>query len=545
MSETSAPPPFSVPMFKRMWSASIISQFGTLIQSVGAAWLMVQLGGTNTQIALVTASITVPILFLALLSGALADNYSRRLVMLVCQTGMFLNSITLCIFAWMGWLNPWLLLMFTVLNGCGLALAAPSLQATVGDIVPRGTIARAVAMNSMGVNIARSAGPALGGVLVAMAGAAAAFTFNAMSYVGIIFVLFTWDAPKTAGKLKEDLGTAIAAGLRYASMSTPVRTVVLRALLTGVAASATTALMPLIAKNLLGGGAVTFGLLSGTFGIGAVLGALANRHLRARFSTEWTLRISALCLIGGAIIAAESRFLPLTMIALLFSGAGWLLAVAILNVVIQMSVPRWVVGRSLSLYQMAIFGSMSLGSFLSGKLSESYGVTNALLIMAGIQAAGLAVGLLFRLPDSEDKNLDPVGRWQVPDLAMEIDPRSGPIHVTVRYDILPDDLAEFLATMKIRRQIRVRDGAQNWNLSRDLQQPNTWVEHYRFSRWRDYILHNERHTHEDDESLMVLKRLHQGDWPPEVHRSLERRMTSHTLEPDHAVETTIDPMRGS
>tara|TARA_Y100000052_G_scaffold13882_1_gene13391 strand:+ start:49862 stop:51460 length:1599 start_codon:yes stop_codon:yes gene_type:complete len=532
-------------MFKRMWSASIVSQFGTLIQSVGAAWLMVQLGGTNTQVALVTASITVPILILALLSGALADNYPRRIVMLCCQIGMFLNSITLCIFAWMGWLTPWLLLMFTFLNGCGLALAAPSLQATVGDIVPRGTIARAVAMNSMGVNIARSAGPALGGVLVAMAGAAAAFTFNAFSYLSIIFVLFTWDAPKATSKLREDLGTAMAAGLRYASMSTPVRTVVLRAVLTGIAASSVTSLMPLVAKDLLGGDAAIFGLLSGVFGVGAVLGALSNRHLRARFSSEWTVRIAALCLIGGAIIVSESRFLPLTLFALLFSGAGWLLAVAVLNVVVQMSVPRWVVGRSLSLYQMAIFGSMSLGSFLSGKLSETYGVTNALLIMAGIQAAGLAIGLLFRLPESEDKNLDPVGRWRVPDLSVEIDPRSGPIHVTVRYDILPDDLPEFVATMKIRRQIRVRDGAQNWNLSRDLQQPNTWVEHYRFSRWRDYILHNERHTHEDDESLMALKRLHQGDWPPEIHRSLERQMSRQTIEPDLISEATIDPTRGN
>ena len=166
MPDTQAPAPFSIPLFRRVWFASVVSQFGALIQGVGAAWLMVQLGGSEIQVALVTASVTLPIVFLALFAGAIADNFPRRLVMLTAQTFMFTLSVVLCVMAWTNSLNPWLLLTFTFLIGCGTATNAPSWQATVGDIVPRGTIAAAVAMNSMGFNIARSAGPALGGMTV-------------------------------------------------------------------------------------------------------------------------------------------------------------------------------------------------------------------------------------------------------------------------------------------------------------------------------------------------------------------------------------------
>ena len=189
---TAAPAPFEIPLFRRIWIANVMSQFGGQMQSVGAAWLMVQLGGSHTQIALVAASVTLPILLIALVAGAVADNYSRRSVMLVAQIYMFALSVTLCGLAWAGLLTPWLLLTFTFLIGCGMAMNAPSWQATVGDIVPRGTIADAVAMNSMGFNIARSAGPALGGAIVAAFGAAATFTLNAISYVGLIAVLFRW-----------------------------------------------------------------------------------------------------------------------------------------------------------------------------------------------------------------------------------------------------------------------------------------------------------------------------------------------------------------
>lgn len=546
MTDSTAPTPFSIPLFRRIWIANVTSQFGSLIQSVGAAWIMVQLGGTKTQIALVSASVTLPILFLALLAGALADNYPRRLVMLTAQIVMFTASVFLCLMAWLNVLTPWMLLSFTFMIGCGTALNSPAWQATVGDIVPRKTIASAVAMNSMGFNIARSAGPALGGMIVAIAGAATAFTINVFTYIGLIFVLLRWHPDEgTKPNMKQGLGSSMMAGVRYAVMSPPVRVVLLRGILFGIAASAVLSLLPLVAHDLIKGGAATFGLLSGGFGVGAVIGALSNRYLRDHFSGEHIIRLSVLALICGGLIVSQSHILAVTIGGLILMGSGWLITVATMNITVQMSVPRWVVGRALSLFQMAIFGSMSFGSWLSGHLAETHGTANAILIMAGIQTIGLLAGFILSLPQVEDMNLDPVGRWQVPAIGLDITPRSGPIHVTVRYQIRLADIPAFIAVMDTRRQIRLRDGARNWTLSRDLQDPDLWVEHYRFGCWRDYILHNERQTHADHSSLDKLKSLHQGSWPPEIHRTLERPANSHFIDPALTADTNIDPTRPS
>lgn len=543
---TAAPAPFEIPLFRRIWIANVMSQFGGQMQSVGAAWLMVQLGGSHTQIALVAASVTLPILLIALVAGAVADNYSRRSVMLVAQIYMFALSVTLCGLAWAGLLTPWLLLTFTFLIGCGMAMNAPSWQATVGDIVPRGTIADAVAMNSMGFNIARSAGPALGGAIVAAFGAAATFTLNAISYVGLIAVLFRW---KPAGpqkpRLRESLGNAMLAGVQYVALSPPIRRTMVRGALFGIGGGSITSLMPLVAKDLVHGGAATFGLLLGAFGGGAVLGAISNRRLHRHFTNETAARISVGMVIASMIIIATSRYLPITMLGLLLGGGGWLITVATMNVAVQMSAPRWVVGRALSIYQMATFGAMAASSWTSGLLSESFGVAGALLIMAGLMIAAFGVGLSFRLPEVDHLNLEPVGRWRTPDVKVQIEPRSGPIRVSIHYRISEADIPAFIAVMGERRRVRRRDGAQGWILSRDLEDPEVWIEQYRFARWTEYVLHNERRTHADDENLEAIKALHKGPWPPEVHRFLERQVNSLTIDPGLPIDTTIDPTRSS
>lgn len=530
MPDSPAPPPFSIPLYRRIWVASVTSQFGGLIQSVGAAWLMVEMGGSKTQIALVQASVTLPIMILALLSGAIADNYPRRVVMLACQTWMFVLSVVLCIFAWFGHLSPWGLLTFTFLIGCGTAMNAPAWQATVGDIVPRGTIPGAIAMNSMGFNIARTAGPALGGAIVAAAGSAAAFTINAFSYAGLIWVLFRWRPEKPAKPpLREDLGTAMTAGVRYVLLSPSIRRVLIRAVLFG----------------LVGGSAITFGVLSGSFGIGAVSGALSNRHVRARLSSEGILRMTVTTMIAGAVIIALSPWLALTVFGLVLYGWGWLLSMATMNVTVQMSAPRWVVGRALSLYQMCVFGTMAAGSWMSGRLSEHHGIAEAILIMAAIQSIGLLTGFFLRLPEVGDLNLELVGRWRVPDVQVPVEPRSGPVHIAIHYRIREADMPRFLAAMNEIRRVRMRDGARNWALVRDLSDPDIWIEKYRFGRWLDYVLHNERRTQTDQENMRVIKTLHQGDWPPKIVRMLERQVTGVTLDPDLPAETMNDPTRNS
>src|SRR5690606_30293836 len=250
----SALSPLRHPIFRAVWLASMASNFGGLIQSVGASWLMTSIAESADMVALVQASVTLPVMLLSLLAGAMADNRDRRLVMIAAQLFMLAVSVALAVVAWMGLITPWLLLLLTFLLGCGGAFNAPAWQASVGDMVPRADLPNAVALNGMGFNIARSVGPAIGGAIVAAAGAAAAFAVNAVSYIALIAVLLRWRPPPNPQLLpRESLGMAIGAGIRYVAMSPAIRVVLVRAAVFGGGASAALALMPLVAKILIGG----------------------------------------------------------------------------------------------------------------------------------------------------------------------------------------------------------------------------------------------------------------------------------------------------
>ena len=527
MSKPEPPPsisPFSIPIFRMVWIASLISNFGGLIQSVGASWLMTSLTRDPALVALVQASTTLPIMLLSLLAGAIADNIEQRAVMLWAQSFMLAVSAALSIFAWQGMLSPWLLLGFTFLIGIGTALNGPAWQASVGEMVPRAALPAAVSLNSMQFNIARSAGPAVGGIIVAAGGPAAAFLINAISYVGLIAVLAGWRPPRKERQLpRERIAVAMEAGIRYVWMSPHIRVVVLRAGLFGVAASAVPALMPLVAREHVSGGALVYGILLGAFGIGAVAGALASGRLRSRFSTENVVTIGILAMAIGTVIAGISYSLAATFLALMMAGAGWVLTLATFNVTVQMASPRWVVGRALSIYQMAAFGGMALGSWLSGVLAGQWGVGGALVIMGTIQSAALLLRFRFPLPQVEALNLDPLSRWTEPDIAVSIQPRSGPIVVTIEYRIEPTNIPAFLAEMAERRRIRIRDGARHWTLLRDLEDEMIWTERYHVATWVDYVRHNQRRTHADAANFERIRALHAGPDAPRVHRMIERQ----------------------
>lgn len=515
------------PVFRALWAAAVVSNFGALIQSVGAAWMMTSLTTSPQMVALVQASTVLPFVLLALWAGAVADNLDRRKVMLVAQILMFCLSATLTLVAWQGWLTPWLLLAFTFLIGCGTAVAGPAWQASVGDIVPRQQLPQAVALNSMGFNLARTAGPAVGGAIIAAAGGAAAFLVNTFSYVGLIAVLSRWNTPATPRLLpREGLLMAIGAGLRYVAMSPNLRIVVMRALAFGIGANAVSALMPLVARDLIAGGPLTYGILLGAFGIGAVLGGLLTARLRRSLSTEAIIRLVSLVLAAGTAVTAVSSWLPVTMLALMLAGASWLLALSTFNVTVQLASPRWVVARALSAYQMSAFGGMAIGAWGLGLVAEHHGVTTALLVGAAVQASVVLIGLIARLPQAEDLDLDPQSLWTEPETAVAIEPQSGPVVITLEYRIEGANIAAFLSAMTERRRIRRRDGARGWTLLRDLHDPELWIERYHVATWLDYVRHNQRGTQADADTSLTLRGLVKAGEPIRVHRMIERQVGS-------------------
>ncbi len=524
--------PLRNPTFRAIWLASFASNFGGLIQAVGAAWLMTIISGSADMVALVQASTTLPIMIFAALSGALADSFNRRLVMLTAQSFMLGVSVLLAVFAYFGLLTPWLLLAFTFLIGCGTALNNPSWQASVGDIVPREDIPAAVALNSVGFNLTRSVGPAIGGTIVATAGAAGAFAVNALSYFPLLWVLWRWRAPVVVNTLpRETIGTAVSAGLRFVAMSPNIGRVLLRAFTFGFSTIAVLALLPLVARHLVAGGPLTYGILLGAFGAGAVAGAYLGVRLRAVISAEVIVRIAFLGFAFCAATAALSPYAWLTTIGMTFGGAAWLLALSLFNTTVQLSTPRWVVGRAVSLYQTATFGGMALGSWIWGQVAEASGVDTALIAAAVVMLASGALGFLLPLARPSDMNLDPLNRFKTPEIAVSITPRSGPIEVEIEYRIRVEDQAEFLRLMGARQRVRTRDGARQWTLLRNLEDAEVWCESYHSPTWTEYLRQNSRAILADAEIGERIRALHVGPERPKVRRMIVRQPGSVHADP--------------
>lgn len=516
--------PFKNQTFRTIWIASLASNFGGLIQAVGAAWMMTSISSSQDMVALVQSSTTLPIMMFSLIAGALADNFNRRSIMLTAQLFMLAVSIGLTVFAYLDLLTPWLLLCFTFLLGCGVALNNPAWQASVGDIVSREMLPQAVTLNSVGFNITRSVGPAIGGAVVAAAGTAAAFALNAASYVALMYALLRWKPERRDDALpRETLLRALSAGLGYVSMSPNILNVLFRGMLFGFSASAILALLPIVARDLVSGGPLTYGIMLGCFGVGAIGGAMSNSRLREKLTSERIVQFSFLGFAASSAVIALSTNTALTAVVLIVPGACWVLALSLFNTTVQLSAPRWVVGRALSFYQTTTFGGMAVGSWIWGLGAENLGVSVSLSLASLAMLVGGLAGLKNPLPQFTDLDLSPLNKFNEPMLRLDLQPRSGPIVLQIDYEIGEGDIPEFLTLMARRRRVRIRDGARQWALMRDLEHPEIWTETYHTATWADYVRHNRRRLQIDEEIWDAIRKLHRGVEGPRVHRMIERQ----------------------
>lgn len=523
--------PLRYPAFRMIWIATLVSNLGALIQNVGAGWMMAELTTSHDMIALVQAATTLPVMLMAIPAGAFADNMERRRVMLASQSFMALVSLGLAFAAWQDLLSPWTLLTFTFLLGIGSALHMPSWQASIRDMVPLQELPTAVTLNSMSFNLMRAIGPAVGGAIVAWSGPPLAFALNAISYTALIWALFMWKAPREEKRLPaERLDNAIAAGLRYVMLSPNLGRVMLRGLAFGGAAVAILALLPVITRDLLKAEAATYGVLLGAFGFGAIFGALFSPWLRRRFHIETIVAGGFVVFAIGGVIVASSSLIGLTLLGLMISGTAWVSVLSLFNVSTQLAAPRWVVGRAISIYQALTFGGMAAGSWVWGAISESYGTSTALYIACATLILGATIGLRWPMPDMSDQDLDPANTFHEPALRLNMKARSGPIMIMIDWDIAPDKTEAFLAEMTRRRHVRLRDGAQQWTLMRDLENPDIWVESYHVPTWIEYLRHHSRATRADIEVHQALLKLHRGPGRPHVHRMIERRSVTDHVE---------------
>ena len=491
--------PLREPTFRRIWTASLFSSFGQLILGVGAAWEMTRLAKDSPDmVALVQTAMMLPLMLVALPAGAVADMFDRRKIALAGLGFSVLSAALLTVLTYYGFATPWVLLLFCVLIGTGTALYSPSWQASIGEQVAEEHLPAAVALGTISYNAARSFGPAIGGLVVLAFGAQAAFAITAVFYIPLLLAFYAWQRKHVPSRLPpERIDRAIASGGRYARHSPPIRTVLTRAFLFGVASASTAALAPLVAKDLLGGGeqgAGIFGLLLGAQGVGAVLGALNMAALRQRFSTESIVRICTVATAVGLVVTGLSRSLPLTCVALFFVGGCNIVSFAQLNVSVQLSAPRWVTARALSLYSSALTGGIAIGAWIWGRVAGATDVGTAFYISGAAVALTLLLGWLLPLPQTEDEDTTSVAIGAEPEVALGLSMRSGPVAIEVEYDVDPEQAREFYGVMMQMERVRKRIGGFDWSIARDIADPAIWIERYHCPTWGDYLRMRDRYT---------------------------------------------------
>jgi MFS family permease len=514
--------PLRTPLFRRIWLASLLSNLGLLIQGVGAAWAMTELTSAADMVALVQTALMLPILLMSIAAGAIADMHDRRKVGLLALSVSLIGASALTALTAADMLSPWLLLGFCFAIGTGMALFGPAWQASVSEQVPPHALPQAVALNSISYNIARSFGPAIGGVIVAAAGAVAAFALNALLYLPLLVVLLLWRRVQVPPRLPpERIDRAIASGLRYVLHSPAIRIVLWRTLATGIAGGSVSALMPIVARDNLGGGAQTYGLILGAFGIGAVVGALNISQVRQRLSGEQAINICAAVMAAGIAVVAFSPFVLLTVVALLFTGAAWMISVTLFNVGIQLAAPRWVAGRTLAAFQAAIAGGIAIGSWIWGQIAQDHGVAMALLASAATMALTPMLGLWLRMPKVEQSDQEGVAMG-APDTNLALTARSGPIVVEIEYRVARDEARAFYGAMQKVGRTRSRNGAYNWSIARDILDPELWTERFHCPTWLDYLRHRDRYTAAEILLQTSAEAFHRAPEPMRVRRMLER-----------------------
>ena len=401
MTRSSTFSPLAHRAFLLILVGSLLSNFGNAIQSVGAAWQLTLMRQPADVIALVQTATNLPIMLLALPAGAWADMFDKRTIMLLAQSAMFALSLLLVALTFAGMTPPAAIIVLTALLASGVACFNPALSASIGGIVPRAELAAAVALNILAFNVARSLGPALGGAIVSLGGAASAFVANAASYLMVIAVLWRWQPEPAPPKEKRALHAVIAEGFRFALGSVQVRTIMLRAFTFTTTGAAAWALMPLVASDVLGRGSAVFGLLLGALGAGAVLGAATSTWFRARFSAEAIIRSAGIVYGLGCLGVAANPGLPAMLALLVLAGAGWVQALSGFSVAGQLWSPRAIVGRITAMVSSLTFGGIALGSWLWGHFAEDHGVAMALTASGAGMVVLPLLGLLLPMPAHE------------------------------------------------------------------------------------------------------------------------------------------------
>jgi MFS family permease len=507
-------------VFAVLWAATVLGNTGSFMRDVASSWLITDLSSSPAAVSMIQAAGTLPIFLLAIPAGVLSDILDRRKFLIVIQIMLGSVSGTLMLLSYSGQLTVSSLIALTFVGGIGAALMGPTWQSIVPELVPKRDLKNAVALNSLGINIARSIGPAAGGLILASFGAAVTYGADVLSYVFVIAALVWWRrAPNAEDALSEHFFGAFRAGLRFARASRELHVVLFRSAVFFALASAVWALLPLVARNLLEGDAGFYGILLGAVGAGAILGALGLPRLRQRLDADGLLLLSAVvtALVMAVLALSPPKWLAVAILLLL--GAAWIVALTTLNGTAQAILPNWVRGRALAVYLTVFNGAMAAGSVAWGLVAQEVGIPTTLLAGA---AALVVVGFLLhrvKLPTGET-DLVPSNHWPEPLTASPIEHDRGPVLILIEYKVRSEDRTAFLHALDTLSEERRRDGAYGWGVTEDSADPEKMLEWFMVESWAEHLRQHKRVSNADADLQQEVIRFHVGPDRPLVRHLL-------------------------
>lgn len=510
--------PLREPVFRALWIAAVVSNVGSWMHDVAAAWLMTTLAPQPFMVSLMQTAQFMPFFLLSLPSGAMADVFDRRKLLIIGQVWMLFAAMSLSALTYLNWIEPWSLLILTFMLSIGGAVSSPSWNAITPELVPREKLEAAVALGGVGWNMARGVGAAIGGIVVAAGGPEAVFLLNSISFVGVIYVLVSWKhKQETSSAPTEKMIGAIKAGVRYVRHSPPMVSVLVRTLTFALSASAIWALLPLLARQKLGLNSLEYGFMLSLFGLGSLLGAAILPKLRHSISLDQVAAggVALFAVMNVGVAYAQNAITG--SLFMILGGIAWIIVSACLNVGAQMSSPQWVRARALAVYILVFQGSLAIGSALWGAVAQYSNLQTPLLISAA--AMLLALFLTKKFPLGMAENLDTTSsmHWTDPELMFEPHPEHGPVLITVEYKIDPARAKDFTGAMKALSIQRRRDGAFQWHLFCDVANTSRYFETFFVESWAEHMRQHERVLVGDKVIEDMARSFHIGEDPPISH----------------------------
>ena len=492
--------PFKSEMYRTLWIAALFSYVGVAMYDVGASWLMTSLSPNPLFVSLITTATTLPIFLFALPSGTLSDIFDWRAILLITSAYMVVISATLGIITFIGLTSPTILLIFTFVLGAGMTMIRTPIIPTLSGLVPRTELPAALTLSALGGNIGRVVGPAIGGLVVAAIAPWAVFFLNSASFIGMFVILNKLPSKSNVSHDQtylppENLLRAIRVQMRYIRHSQAARVLIVRAGLFTLCSSALLSLLPFLAKYELGLDSTGFGLLLGSFGIGAIVGGIGILpRLRPKVSIESLITGSILLLAIVTFVMGYIHDFSILCINMALGGASYITILSTFYTIGIKSAPKWIGARVLAIYLLVLNGGLAIGSVIWGTVTNVFGIQIALTAASLALAATMVANKRYSSTLLDDLDFTPVSdHWSLPPQS-SLDPSQyeNQALITIEYKKIDPNLSnEFELTVHELGRILKSEGMAYWELFQDPSDANHYIEIRIADTWTDHIRQHE------------------------------------------------------